>query len=218
LGGGFAARQVPVHVGGIEWVQATTEQNSSAPQPLVTGGLPLTRQRWPSACAVLSAEASSVSAAEHPSEVSHAPSATAVTPSLTRLCMMMQVSFPWSVYAPEWNAFQSYAFLESQETRAAAATRNRFTKVNQLSAMRSSARRGFTNRAGRLRRSATPPAPDEQQVELGGSMIPANSGRASLGARFATDSEGFQGRERPRRKFSILLQAPSGFDRVGHAF
>jgi len=92
FGGGFTAWHVPVHVGGIEWVQATTEQNSSAPQPVVTGGLPATLQRWPTASVVVSGDPSSTSAAEHPSDASNAPRATAVKPILTKVCMVMQVS------------------------------------------------------------------------------------------------------------------------------
>jgi hypothetical protein len=92
LGGGFAARHVPVHVGGIEWVQATTEQNSPVSQPVVTGGLPVTLQRRPSASVVVSVDPSSMSAAEHPSDASNAPSATAVKPNFARVCMMVQGS------------------------------------------------------------------------------------------------------------------------------
>jgi hypothetical protein len=118
LGGGFAARHVPVHVGGIELVQATTEQTSPASQPVVMGGLPVTLQRWPSASAAVPVDPSSMSAAEHPSDASSAPRATAEKPTLTRVRMMVQVSLVlgWSKFltaliraarSPTWQDLES---------------------------------------------------------------------------------------------------------------
>jgi hypothetical protein len=75
----------------MELVHATNEQDSPCAQPAVTGGLPRTVQRWPTACAAESSGSSF--AAEQPSAETKTPQASALQPSAVNLRLIVFLVF-----------------------------------------------------------------------------------------------------------------------------